>query len=276
MDGEPPILYQYTSQEGLLGIIQKSELWATEIRYLNDSKEFLYAIEFARKKIKQIKKEYLPRYEGLLDKIEGELTNIEQLWKAGSDLAPYVCCFSCDENKLSMWRAYAQSGNGYSVGFNFKRLQSWAVKQGLRLSRCLYDEEADQLPKIKMVVDAARKCFDESQSDQPLVKSAQKFFTEFLDVAPELKHPKFNDEREWRLIGFPQDPSHLKFRPGKAQVIPYAVIPLKDKQEFLPIERIYVGPTSNEGLSIQSVQRLLRTMNQKNCSVDGSGIPYVP
>ena len=33
-------LYHYTSAEGLQGIIQSQQLWATHIHYLNDHKEF--------------------------------------------------------------------------------------------------------------------------------------------------------------------------------------------------------------------------------------------
>lgn len=35
----PTVLYHYTSQVGLLGILQKKELWATQIQYLNDCED---------------------------------------------------------------------------------------------------------------------------------------------------------------------------------------------------------------------------------------------
>ncbi len=38
---EPELLYHYTTQEGLLGIFDTQEIWATHIRYLNDkTREF--------------------------------------------------------------------------------------------------------------------------------------------------------------------------------------------------------------------------------------------
>jgi hypothetical protein len=36
----PPVIYHYTTQRGLLGIIENRELWATNILYMNDSTEF--------------------------------------------------------------------------------------------------------------------------------------------------------------------------------------------------------------------------------------------
>jgi hypothetical protein len=45
--GDPgdQIFYHYTSQRGLLGIIKEKKIWATNIRYLNDEREFDYGID---------------------------------------------------------------------------------------------------------------------------------------------------------------------------------------------------------------------------------------
>jgi hypothetical protein len=34
------LLYHYTDQRGLLGILRSQSIWATHIRYLNDSSEY--------------------------------------------------------------------------------------------------------------------------------------------------------------------------------------------------------------------------------------------
>ena len=41
---EPDILYHYTSQKGLLGILKDDTLKMTNILYLNDSNEFFHPI----------------------------------------------------------------------------------------------------------------------------------------------------------------------------------------------------------------------------------------
>jgi hypothetical protein len=43
----PDIIYHYTTQTGLLGIIENKELWATKIIYMNDSTEFAAEVRFA-------------------------------------------------------------------------------------------------------------------------------------------------------------------------------------------------------------------------------------
>src|ERR1022692_1876297 len=54
-DQPPPdtILYHYTSAEGLKGIIEKNELWATSAYYLNDSAEMFYGYNVLREVLNQ-------------------------------------------------------------------------------------------------------------------------------------------------------------------------------------------------------------------------------
>src|ERR1700730_18258372 len=44
-------IFHYTSQAGLLGIVDRRALWVSDLRYLNDSTEFAYAVEFVREKL---------------------------------------------------------------------------------------------------------------------------------------------------------------------------------------------------------------------------------
>ena len=46
-------LYHYTNPVGAHGIIEEKSLWATNIHYLNDSKEFGHAREIAVREIGQ-------------------------------------------------------------------------------------------------------------------------------------------------------------------------------------------------------------------------------
>jgi hypothetical protein len=47
----PPFLYHYTGLDGLLGIVEKSELWATNVNYMNDATEFRIALKMAAEKL---------------------------------------------------------------------------------------------------------------------------------------------------------------------------------------------------------------------------------
>ena len=47
----PTLLYHYTDAQGFKGIVESYELWATHIQYLNDTQEYLYAVDVAKRVI---------------------------------------------------------------------------------------------------------------------------------------------------------------------------------------------------------------------------------
>jgi hypothetical protein len=47
----PEILYHYTSQFGLIGMLNDKTIRASKIHYLNDSKEFALALKLARNEL---------------------------------------------------------------------------------------------------------------------------------------------------------------------------------------------------------------------------------
>ena len=52
-DAPPEILYHYTDQAGLLGILATGELWATKVQYMNDATEFGFSLGLAREILSQ-------------------------------------------------------------------------------------------------------------------------------------------------------------------------------------------------------------------------------
>ena len=47
------IIYHYTSPIGLVGIIEKKCMWATDLRYLNDASEFSYTVDLILKVVEK-------------------------------------------------------------------------------------------------------------------------------------------------------------------------------------------------------------------------------
>ena len=117
---EPPpntILHHYTSAEGLKGIIESNELWATSAYYLNDSAEMFYGYHV----LKELLDDWLSKNPRPDDSITLALarqlrTSFEDLFQKRLLRPIYLTCFCEEDNLLSQWRAYGQSG-GYSVGF---------------------------------------------------------------------------------------------------------------------------------------------------------------
>src|ERR1017187_4720137 len=61
----PDVLYHYTTQTGLLGIVMSREIWASHTQYLNDVREFRHAIEITSEELSAMELEPQPK-----DKVE--------------------------------------------------------------------------------------------------------------------------------------------------------------------------------------------------------------
>ena len=112
------LLHHYTTADGLKGIIENNQLWATSAYFLNDSAEITYGYGV----LKEVLDDWLaknPRPEGSVTL--GLARGLYRFF--GEDLLNrnmirpiYLACFCEDDNLLSQWRTYGQSG-GYSLGF---------------------------------------------------------------------------------------------------------------------------------------------------------------
>ena len=115
----PPegLLFHYTTADGLKGIIEKNELWATSAYFLNGSTEIVYGCQVLKEALDNWMtrnprpQEAVPlRLAQDLRKSLGEdPLNMEAITHV------YLSCFCEDDNVLSQWRTYGQ--RGYSIGF---------------------------------------------------------------------------------------------------------------------------------------------------------------
>ena len=133
--GEPEFLYHYTTQEGLLGILKDKCIWATHIRYLNDTSEGKFVLDCL---LDEISRNYeLPKewraFLGTFNEPVTEKCNPvdSSIIEAGLSVAiwatsptVFVASFSAKGDSLSQWRAYSGESGGYSVAFRTAYLRS--------------------------------------------------------------------------------------------------------------------------------------------------------
>jgi hypothetical protein len=278
MNEPEKILYHYTSLEGLLGIIssQPQSIWATNILYLNDASELNYALKLLKKQIRNFQKVPVNVFApgGMFFQILMELIEGKNFIPTGP-LGYYVCSFSQEEDLLSQWRGYCPKGTGVSLGFKFSKLKECAQRSGFLIKRCIYKEnkQLDQLRKfINSTSDQIKSIMTEEKDKKLLLD----FILKFMKLAPIFKHPKFEAEREWRIIaGLKSEVTKsIKFRPGQSMIVPYIEIPLPREGENLYINKIVIGPTHEQNLSKASIEYLLRSKNVKFDEVQYSTIPY--
>jgi hypothetical protein len=106
------LLFHYTAAEGLKGIIENNELWASSAYFLNDSTEVIYGYGL----LKEALVEWIannPRPEVSLSlEIARDFRRSfdEDLLNVGNIRPIYLACFCEQDNLLSQWRTYGQSG----------------------------------------------------------------------------------------------------------------------------------------------------------------------
>jgi Protein of unknown function (DUF2971) len=290
----PDKLYHYTSPEGFSGII-KNKMWASDIRYLNDSTELRYALDVTINEVrKMLRKEYQNDDEPFLEQLEKQLKNIYELLETDNDTGIFVCSFSGLEDRLSQWRGY---GNGYCISFDREKLESVAAQHFAKFAPCLYRED-EQLQKIREALKEAHMYFQDElkaapskhQDTQTSAQLATNLFTVVFMVGttPFIKHPSFEEEEEWRLSLCPEIygppvfllPRSRHLRMGKSRVIiPYIEVSLIGHWTpygTLPFRNIYVGPTAAKDIAKKSAEEFLRGHDVDDCEVANSRIPFRP
>lgn len=251
-------LYHYTTGENFIKIIQSGELWATQAACLNDTTELTYATE-----------QILQRVKGKLSTphnrdIDPALTWISDVLGApGSEISPmFVACFSEQRDHLSQWRAYSGGEGGYAIQFDLTKLskaqllpmEDGTILPPISLVRVEYDT-ANHAIMFDNILEWTEKFFLEleGRKNAPTVEDWTEEFcfywlTHLAAFAPLIKHPAFQDEKEWRLIYQlrpnyphlrPNNPRGLQFRQRQSMMSRH--IPLRLKTP-LPVTGVLVGP----------------------------------
>jgi len=121
----PPRLYHYTSDAGLEGIIKSGKLWFTDFFALNDPSELRHGLSIAIDVLKSRATDERPEiatFAKMLERFDID---------AGIEAAGhfFICCFSGDGDDLGQWRAYADNGQGFALGFDTSSLEDAFTKK---------------------------------------------------------------------------------------------------------------------------------------------------
>lgn len=262
----PEVLYHYTSQAGLVGMLTEKKIRASKIHYLNDSREFALALHLARRELTgRMEAAALEADRRRLGLLRDSIHSIEQVNTC-------VCCFSEEGDSLSQWRGYGGGKAGFSVGFAREWFARATQAPRLSLVPCLYDP-CEQRRLIREAVDEFLEANADAEPDygerdrgyedpdRPrtfvvLGHASNDFATRLAEIAPRIKDESFADEKEWRLVAQQVPVYDLEYRPGESMLIPYHSIPIGDESSFDSIRETIVGPTPHPDLSFDSVQSL--------------------
>jgi hypothetical protein len=248
----PAVLYHYTTQTGLLGILKTDALWATKIHYLNDASEYQLALDLASEVLHSLLKG--EKSTKKRRKVTALLDNLRMV----AHLNVCVCSLSEQGDLLSQWRAYAGGIAGYSIGLKSACLEAQASNQHFALVQCEYNEHKQRELVEQLVVNTTPARIDlERPRTLIALPVGGDFAMRFGQLAPVIKSPAFHEEGEWRLVSTRGiDVRKMSFRAGTSMLTPYFDFSLgSHKAAYL--ESVTVGPSPHAELSEMATHGLL-------------------
>ena len=299
-------LYHYTTADGLKGIVESNELWATSAYFLNDSAEVTYGCAL----LKDAFREWLSNNQRPEDSFSQRIAREFQKW-FGEDLfsrsviSPiYLVCFCEDDNLLSQWRTYGQSG-GYSIGFEAPSKQV-GVKPQLKpepntytskLIKVIYDRTI-QAERCRSLISSVLSIFDDadvarainSVPSDPLVGNSRIrsiIADMLLEEIVGFKNQAFEIEKEWRMVVRPREltkqgtddggrtPTPVYFRSARGRLVPYVKLIPTIVDTRIPVASVRSGPTLDKATTGMATRMMLDQFGFLNVRVDGSDIPVI-
>jgi hypothetical protein len=253
------IIYHYCSAHTLLSIIRNRTIRFSEVTLLNDGQEGAWGYHVFEKAA-----EYLSKPENI-PKGKPEITAeffevIKHRWLSLSVKSRHmVACFSVDGDSLSQWRAYADDGRGFSIGFKAGEIRA---QLPIQMYDVLYDEE-QQLREMVDSLGSTWLEFIDKGSDYDAEWFMQRC-AEFTASSVSLKNPAWRDEKEvrchhvvvadasseklqlidpgGRTAAGVVAPQRIQFEARNGTIVPYIDLPFSVSPERHPIAEIVVGP----------------------------------
>jgi hypothetical protein len=278
----PPVVYHYTTDAGLRGILQSGRIWLTDIFSLNDPSELRHGLSRARAILNQ-KAASGPPESKIFAK---DFASLDK----GLDRAAhyFVCSFSEAGDDLGQWRAYADNGRGYALGFDAKALEE-AFGKGAETPTS--NNAAFPVTYGDSTLDDIQRQLVEKMFSLISLPNGRKlpgdvivaYMVELLTTLAShalhavlfFKHEAYSNEREYRFLEVHRadaKPAHsLRGRP-------YSLIRYREFDWKGPaaaaLKKIVVGPAAHPDKALQFARDCIREFVVKDVDITHSGIPY--
>ncbi len=281
---EPKIIYHYTNDVGLRGILQTGQLWSTNIFNLNDPSELSHGCSLAANILNKMAEKHLPETQ-LFAKLFSHF--VQDGLRSTADY--FVCAFSTDDDDLGQWRAYADNGRGYALGFDADILANgFAKKDGNQIPNnstfhITYDDVG--LEKLhRQIIESmfdlislprGRK-LDETSVNAFTMELSVLLSINVLQAALYFKHKAYENEKEFRflqLYGTDAPSLEVKQRFRTNELVRYKEFDWKHLQAGV-LKQIVIGPGADRKKATQFVTDCLTAFEIGNVEIQHSNIPY--
>lgn len=200
----------------------------------------------------------------------------------------FTCSFSADGDELGQWRAYADNGRGYALGFDRRGLESAFASGGpssfAQTFPVCYDENQLSALQEQIVEKAlpfvnltAERNLSQDEVRSFKIKLCVLLTTHHLNIALFFKHKAYRNEREYRFLeAFPANapPTNVKVRPRPYSFTRYREFDWKGTTGYF-LTDIHVGPAADPIKGIQFANDCVRMYGVPQITqITHSPIPY--
>jgi hypothetical protein len=278
----PDVLYHYTNDAGLRGILETGKFWLTDIFYLNDPSELQHGLSVAA--------DVLTREAEILDlpKSNTFVKNFVEFLKTGIESTAhyFVGSFSIDGDDLGQWRAYADNGRGFALGFDGKQMEEEFITSGSNSTFYVSYDTGDLAYRFTSLALFALKALTtqiNTESDNALTEYMKQLSIllsiHVLRTALLFKHHAYHAEVEFRFLEiFRRDRpvESMQYRQRGYELIKYREFAWRGQKHGL-LKQVVIGPAADPIKARRFVKDCLTAfhINQpQEVEIVQSPIPY--
>jgi len=311
-DARQDALFHYTTATGLIGILEKGELWSTAYFCANDESELATGKGILEPLFRSATDEWIQANDSIVRIFSSRGVEISSHAKAFeqtitgvalSSLCAFITCFCKPTGKedlyhglLSQWRGYGSDG-GYALQFSRKKLLAEIERTNrtgnfsYQLQDVHYNPDNDLKKEVlnhRVSFLSAYRSFLEELA-QPLdfsnltMKNPIRDLTggpleSLLDYLIHTKNQHFGEERECRLslVDMLKPNSampHATHFSRNGLIVPYRATPKLTFDILSCVEGIVVGPAPRMGARVQAAAQMVQRLGLK-IPVRPSHIPF--
>lgn len=280
----PERIYHYTDYTGIHGILESGSLRFGDVFSLNDPSEIYHgmgvSLRLLRERVEssdsKIKRFFVDRYESFLN---------SGVKRSGHF---HVCCFSTNSDSLSQWRAYADNGAGYALGFDAGLLESaYGHINGARAeNRSVFHVTYDDKKLLELHEKIIESMFGLIEVPLSMVEDQQAGGTFLKDLSTltslhalhaslYFKHEAYSDESEYRFMTVEPSTKPLqgmKRRLRPHELVRYTELDWRHLAKNALVE-VVIGPAAPASAETY-VRECVHEYHHREVKVRRSRIPY--
>ena len=281
---EPPeTIYHYTNDVGLKGILETGQLWLSDIFSLNDPTELSHGFSHAANRL-NAKAHTGPPESRLFAKIFSAVSEGGVQGTAHY----FVCSLSSDGDDLGQWRAYADDGRGYAIGFDaraleelFTRRNGVPIRNNITFPVTYNDATLEDIQQqiidnmFDLISLPQGKDMDDASINAYMKELSVCLSVPVLRTALFFKHEAYENEQEYRFLEIhaADEPPEVKRRSRSYDLVKYTEFDWKRPQAGM-LKHIVVGPAADRTKAKRFATDCMDACHLGSVEIGYSEIPY--